>query len=43
MGSKYLPTIKDQKANLRYRQNQARKPPVAKPADSQPTPKGKQK
>jgi hypothetical protein len=41
MGAKYLPTIKDLKANQRFRQKQARLPKAKKPAGDPAAKKGK--
>ena len=42
MGQKYLPTVRDQKANLRFQQQQASRKKKAAPADL-PAKKSKQK
>jgi len=44
MGAKYYPTIKDQKANLRFQQKQkAALPKLKKPPGDQSVPKGEKK
>jgi len=43
MGAKYLPTIKDQKASLRFQQRQSLLPKLKKPPGDQPAKQGKKK
>jgi hypothetical protein len=41
MGAKYQPSIKDQKASLRFQRQQATKKPSVKPAPAHPAKPGK--